>query len=64
MEKKRFHRIAEGKKIAGVCTGLSDYSGIDPVLIRAAFIVSLFLGGIGLLTYLVLWVAAPVRPRA
>lgn len=45
---RRFFRSEKDKKIAGVCGGLGEYLGIDPVLVRAAFLVSIifvWLGG-------------------
>jgi phage shock protein PspC (stress-responsive transcriptional regulator) len=45
--------------ISGVCGGLSESLGIDVMIIRAVFVVSLFLGGTGLLAYLVLMVVLP-----
>lgn len=45
--------------IGGVCGGLGDYFGIDPVILRIAFIILTFVGGGGVLTYLVLWIVIP-----
>jgi phage shock protein PspC (stress-responsive transcriptional regulator) len=57
---KKFRRIEQGKKIAGVCTGLADYFNIDVTLVRAIFIVLVLAGvGSGLVAYVVLWIAAP-----
>ncbi len=57
--KKKLYRSSRGKIIAGVCTGLGEYFEIDPVLIRALFIIALFSGGIGLLLYVVMWMIMP-----
>jgi phage shock protein PspC (stress-responsive transcriptional regulator) len=56
---KKLQRIAESKKIAGVCSGLGDYFDVDPVLFRLLFVVSIFFGGAGLLIYLVMWILVP-----
>lgn len=45
--------------IAGVCSGLSDYFHVDPLIIRIAFIGAAFLQGLGILLYLVLWLLMP-----
>ena len=42
--------------IVGVCAGLGAYTGIDPVLWRAGFVLTVFAGGTGLLLYLAAWV--------
>lgn len=54
----RLTRNKTDGKIAGVCAGLADYTGIDVTLIRVGFIV-FALTGIGELVYLVLWLVAP-----
>jgi phage shock protein PspC (stress-responsive transcriptional regulator) len=57
--KKKLYRSSRGKVIAGVCAGLGEYFEIDPVLIRALFIIALFSGGIGVTLYFVLWIIMP-----
>ncbi|MGQ9806881.1 MAG: PspC domain-containing protein [Chlorobiales bacterium] len=61
--KKKLYRSSRGKILAGVCTGLGEYFDIDPVLIRAVFIVALFSGGIGVMLYIVLWLIMPNEER-
>ena len=56
---KKFYRIQSGKKIAGVCTGLAEYFGLDVTLVRVLFIVLAFGAGSAILAYLILWIAAP-----
>ena len=57
---KRFFRDPDEKIIGGVCSGLSSYLGIeDPVWLRIAFAVSLFMAGTGVLIYIILWAAIP-----
>ena len=49
------------KRLGGVCGGIGDYLDIDPVLIRLAWILSVFLtGGITLLVYAVMWLMLPL----
>jgi phage shock protein C len=45
--------------IGGVCGGLGRYLGLDPVLLRIAFVVLLFAGGGGFVLYLIAWVLIP-----
>jgi phage shock protein PspC (stress-responsive transcriptional regulator) len=56
---KRLYRNEDDMVIAGVCSGLAAYLGIEPVFIRALFVLLFFANGVGLLTYLILWVAVP-----
>lgn len=56
MNKKLF-RDLEDKKVAGVCSGLAHYFGIeDPVWIRAIFLFGLLAGGSTVIAYFILWV--------
>ena len=52
-------RIRSERVIAGVCGGLGRYLGIDPVLLRVAFIILALANGLGLIAYVVAWVAIP-----
>jgi phage shock protein PspC (stress-responsive transcriptional regulator) len=61
---KKLHRLADEKKLAGVCAGLGEYFDLDPVFFRLFFLASLFFGGIGALVYLLLWAMTPEKPGA
>jgi phage shock protein PspC (stress-responsive transcriptional regulator) len=61
---RRLVRRAEGKMLAGVCSGLAAYLGLDPVLVRVGFVLATILGGgSGLLAYIVLWLVMPMAPE-
>jgi phage shock protein C len=55
-------RRLDNRVIAGVCSGLADYFGIDPILVRLAFVVITFAGGAGILAYIVLWIVMTPAP--
>jgi phage shock protein PspC (stress-responsive transcriptional regulator) len=63
MERK-LYRSVKDKMIGGVASGLAEYFDIDPTIIRVLFVISLFLGGTGIIAYIVLWVVVPERPLA
>ena len=48
--------------IAGVSAGLAKYFDIDPTIVRVLFVVSIFLGGGGILAYIILWIVVPEDP--
>jgi phage shock protein C len=52
-------RSAGDRMIAGVAGGLGRYFGIDPTLVRIAFVLLLFAGGSGLLLYVIGWIVMP-----
>jgi phage shock protein PspC (stress-responsive transcriptional regulator) len=58
-EVKRLYRVEDNKKLAGVCAGLGEYFDIDPVIFRIIFLVSAFIGGIGVVAYLILYMIVP-----
>jgi phage shock protein C len=52
-------RSRANRVIGGVCGGLGRYLGVDPVLLRVAFVVLAIAGGGGVLLYLVSWILIP-----
>ena len=58
---RKLFRTGRGRKLAGVCSGLGEYLGIDPVLVRTGFVVLTITGGIGLVLYFVIWVMVPMN---
>jgi len=56
---RKLFRDPDGKKIAGVCSGLALFLGVDVVLIRVIFLVAFICGSAGFWIYLVIWIAAP-----
>lgn len=47
--------------ICGVCSGLADYFGINPTIVRLAMVFSLLLPGPQLIFYIAAWVIMPAR---
>jgi phage shock protein C len=59
-EVKQIRRSKTQRMIAGVCGGLGDYFGIDPVWFRLGFVVAALPGGLpGIVPYLICWVIIP-----
>ncbi len=56
---KRLHKSRSDRMIDGVCAGIAEYFGVDPTLVRVAFVLLLFAGGAGLLLYLVGMIIMP-----
>jgi phage shock protein PspC (stress-responsive transcriptional regulator) len=56
---KRLYRTREGRIVAGVCSGIAAYFGIDSTLVRLAFAVLTIFGGAGILIYLLAWIVIP-----
>lgn len=56
---KKMFRNPDDKVLGGVASGLAAYFGVDPTLIRILFVIMTFVGGSGLIAYLILWVITP-----
>jgi signal transduction histidine kinase/phage shock protein PspC (stress-responsive transcriptional regulator) len=52
-------RDLDNRVIAGVCAGLGRRMGIDPVILRVAFVVAAAAGGMGLVLYGLAWLLIP-----
>lgn len=56
---RKLFRDPDGKRIAGVCSGIALFLGVDVTLIRVIFLVAFICGSAGFWIYLVIWIAAP-----
>jgi phage shock protein PspC (stress-responsive transcriptional regulator) len=61
---KRLYRSRTDRKIAGICGGLGDYFGVDPVIFRIIWVILLLGAGSGLLAYVIFWLIVPEAPEA
>ena len=61
---RKLFRDPDEKKIAGVCSGLAIFLGVDVVLIRTIFLVALICCSAGFWIYLAVWIAAPEERTA
>ena len=61
---RRLYRSRTDTVIGGVAAGLATYLNTDPALVRVGWVVlALVTNGVGLLAYLVCWVAIPEEPK-
>lgn len=58
------YRSRTDTMVAGVCGGLGQYLGIDPVVIRLFFVLLTLGGGSGVLIYLICWIVMPLEGEA
>jgi len=54
------HRRQEGRIVGGVCAGMAEALGVDPLIVRLAFIATATAGGVGVALYLLSWALLPV----
>ena len=59
MNNKKLYRSMADKKLCGVCGGLGEYFEVDPTLIRLLWVIFTFMGGAGLLAYIICAIIVP-----
>ena len=59
---KKLYKSNTNKMLEGVCGGISEYFGIDPTIVRLAWVVFCALGGSGILAYIIAAIIIPSAP--
>jgi phage shock protein PspC (stress-responsive transcriptional regulator) len=60
---KQLRRPLDDRMVAGVCSGVARYIGIDPVLVRIGFaVLAIVTWGAALIAYPVMWFVMPDEP--
>jgi phage shock protein PspC (stress-responsive transcriptional regulator) len=57
-------RSATDTKLAGVCGGVAEHWGIDPVLVRVGWVLLALSGGVGVVLYVAGWLLIPLQGSA
>lgn len=57
-------RSRKDRLLFGVCGGLAEYLNVDPVLVRLVFVLLTFVGGAGVIAYVVLAIIMPQAESA
>ena len=63
MKGKKLYRSRENAMLAGVCGGIGEFFEIDPTLVRLAWVVLGFCGGLGIWAYIISAIIIPQRPQ-
>ncbi len=56
---KRLLRSRKNRVIAGVCGGIGEYLGVDPTVVRLAWVFMTLFMGAGVLLYIAAWLIIP-----
>ena len=56
---RRLQRNPDDKVIAGVASGVADFFGLDPTIVRVVWALTILLGGLGVIVYIILWIVVP-----
>lgn len=58
--RKTLRRSRNNRVLLGICGGLGEFFGINPIWFRLGFIIAAIPGGLpGILLYLLLWLIIP-----
>lgn len=60
-EPRKLRRSRDDRILSGLCGGLGEFFGVDPILFRVGFVLLAFAGGGGLVLYLVLALVVPAE---
>ena len=64
MNPRRLYRSRRDRQLAGVAGGIAEYLDVDPTVIRILWILSIFVGGFGILLYIIMAFIVPLEPLA
>ena len=61
---KKLRRNKIDGQLGGVCSGFGDYLGLDHIIVRILFVLSVIFLGFPLLAYFLFWICIPSDKRA
>lgn len=59
---KKLYKSTTDRKLCGVCAGIANYLNIDPTVVRLLWALITFLGGAGVVAYIVCALVIPDEP--
>jgi phage shock protein PspC (stress-responsive transcriptional regulator) len=63
MNRRSLYRCRHDRKLAGVASGLAEFFDLDVSLVRILWILSIFVGGMGILLFIVMAIIVPLEPE-
>jgi phage shock protein PspC (stress-responsive transcriptional regulator) len=63
VNRRSLYRCRHDRRIAGVASGLAEYFDLDVSLVRVLWVLSIFVGGFGILLYIALAIIVPLEPE-
>lgn len=59
---KKLYKSTTDRKLCGVCAGVANYLNIDPTVVRLLWALITFVGGAGVIAYIVCALVIPDEP--
>ncbi len=64
MDNEKRLTLSDNKMIGGVCGGIAEYFGIDPTLVRIAYVLLSFATVLcGIIPYIILYIIIPSKNK-
>lgn len=63
MNRRSLYRCRHDRRLAGVASGLAEFFDLDVSLVRILWVLSIFVGGIGIPLYIVMAIIVPLEPE-
>lgn len=63
MNRRSLYRCRHDRRLAGVASGLAEFFDLDVSLVRILWVLSIFVGGMGILLYIVMAIIVPLEPE-
>ncbi len=63
MNRRSLYRCRHDRRLAGVAAGLAEFFDLDVSLVRILWVLSIFVGGLGILLYIVMAIIVPLEPE-
>lgn len=63
MNRRSLYRCRHDQRLAGVASGLAEYFDLDVSLVRILWVLSIFVGGMGILLYIAMAIIVPLEPE-
>ena len=60
---QKCYRSRQDRVLLGVCGGIADYAGMDPVVVRLVFSIAFFIFWLGLIAYIIALIKMPLEPK-
>ncbi len=60
---KKLYKSNTNKKLCGVCAGIGEFFGVDPTIIRLAWVLITLCAGAGILAYIIAAIVIPRKPE-
>jgi phage shock protein C len=63
VNRRSLYRCRHDRRLAGVASGIAEYFDLDVSLVRVLWVLSIFVGGMGIFLYIAMAIIVPLEPE-